>query len=113
MNAYFSIGNPFDWFWGEFGNYRRPLFEVAAGSFVANLLAVAVAMFSLQVYDRVIPGRSIGTLVGLSAMALAAFACQNASSLVRSSVVAEPGSIVKRTGDTEMLDQLLPPAGSL
>ena len=50
------------WFWGEMLAFRRNLFEVAMGSFVANLLAVAVALFSLQVYDRVIPHQSVATL---------------------------------------------------
>ncbi len=50
------------WFWGKIQSYRRIIFEVALGSFVANLLAVAVALFSLQVYDRVIPHQSTATL---------------------------------------------------
>ncbi len=50
------------WFWGKIQSYRRIIFEVALGSFVANLLAVAVALFSLQVYDRVIPHQSTSTL---------------------------------------------------
>ena len=53
---------PAHWFWGEFPRFRRQLVEVAMGSFVANLLAVAVALFSLQVYDRVIPHQSEATL---------------------------------------------------
>lgn len=50
------------WFWGEFHRFRKALGEIALGSFVANLLAVAVALFSLQVYDRVIPHQSEATL---------------------------------------------------
>jgi ATP-binding cassette subfamily C protein LapB len=55
------------WFWGQFGRFKRQLGEVALGSFVANLLAVAVALFSLQVYDRVIPHQSEATLWVLAA----------------------------------------------
>jgi len=66
------------WFWGEISKFRRIIFEVALGSFVANLLAVAVALFSLQVYDRVIPHQSTSTLMVLAigaglAMLLEAF----------------------------------------
>ncbi len=50
------------WFWGEVLKFRRHILEVALGSFVANLLAVGVALFSLQVYDRVIPHQSVATL---------------------------------------------------
>lgn len=58
---------PKHWFWGEFDRFRRQLVEVALGSFVANLLAVSVALFSLQVYDRVIPHQSEATLWVLAA----------------------------------------------
>ncbi|WP_439655574.1 ATP-binding cassette domain-containing protein [Sulfitobacter aquimarinus] len=58
---------PKHWFWGHFGQFRRQLGEVALGSFTANLLAVAVALFSLQVYDRVIPHQSEATLWVLAA----------------------------------------------
>lgn len=50
------------WFWGEFRRFRKAFGEIALGSFVANVLAVAVALFSLQVYDRVIPHQSEATL---------------------------------------------------
>lgn len=58
---------PAHWFWGQFERFRRQMAEVAVGSFVANLLAVAVALFSLQVYDRVIPHQSEATLWVLAA----------------------------------------------
>lgn len=57
-----SKGAEGHWFWSRIQSYRRIIFEVALGSFVANLLAVAVALFSLQVYDRVIPHQSTATL---------------------------------------------------
>ena len=50
------------WFWGEIAKYKRIMFDVCLGSFVANVLAVAVALFALQVYDRVIPHQSVETL---------------------------------------------------
>ena len=50
------------WFWGEFHRFRKALGEIALGSFTANVLAVSVALFSLQVYDRVIPHQSEATL---------------------------------------------------
>ncbi len=50
------------WFWSEFFKYKALLGDIAVGSLVANVLAVAVALFSLQVYDRVIPHESFATL---------------------------------------------------
>jgi len=43
---------PAHWFWGNVPSvFVASLIEVANGTFVANLLAVAVALFSLQVYE--------------------------------------------------------------
>ncbi|MRU14596.1 ATP-binding cassette domain-containing protein [Roseovarius sp. A21] len=58
---------PPHWFWGQFAGFRRHIGEIVLGSFVANLLAVAVALFALQVYDRVIPHQSEATLWVLAA----------------------------------------------
>lgn len=60
------------WFWSELLRYKRLLGDVALGSLVANMLAVAVALFSLQVYDRVIPHQSSATLWVLAIGALLA-----------------------------------------
>ena len=67
-----SRARPSHWFWGQFYRFRRQVIEVALGSFVANLLAIAVALFSLQVYDRVIPHQSEATLWVLAIGALLA-----------------------------------------
>jgi ATP-binding cassette subfamily C protein LapB len=50
------------WFWSAFTPYCRQFGEIVLGSFVSNLLAVAIALFALQVYDRVIPHQSEATL---------------------------------------------------
>src|SRR3546814_13066973 len=40
----------------------RPYTHVMLASFVANMMALAGIMFSMQVYDRVIPAQSLHTL---------------------------------------------------
>ncbi|MGR3435676.1 MAG: ATP-binding cassette domain-containing protein, partial [Shimia sp.] len=64
------------WFWGGFLKYRAILGDIAMGSLVANMLAVAVALFSLQVYDRVIPHEGIATLWVLATGAFVALALE-------------------------------------
>lgn len=62
------------WFWRHFAPLRGRILDVALSSAFANLLAVAVSLFSLQVYDRVIPNQNQATLwvlVGGAALALA------------------------------------------
>ena len=62
-----SVDSESHWFWGQFRRFTKYFGEVALGSFTANILAVSVALFSLQVYDRVIPHQSEATLWVLAA----------------------------------------------
>lgn len=47
-------------------NYRGIVIEAVVASFLINMLALAVSLFSMQVYDRVIPTRSEYTLIILA-----------------------------------------------
>lgn len=95
------------WFWGEFRRYKRQLFEVAAGSFVANLLAVAVAMFSLQVYDRVIPYKSEATLWVLALGVLLAIGFEALLKYARSSLMDMTGKRIEMTVQARLMQALL------
>lgn len=50
----------------DLGNYKGILFEAIIATFLINMLALAVSLFSMQVYDRVIPTRSEYTLIILA-----------------------------------------------
>ncbi|WP_131667248.1 type I secretion system permease/ATPase [Psychrobacter pygoscelis] len=47
-------------------NYKHIVLEAVIASFLINMLALAVSLFSMQVYDRVIPTRSEYTLIILA-----------------------------------------------
>lgn len=95
------------WFWGEFPHYRRQLLEVAAGSMVANLLAVAVALFSLQVYDRVIPHQSEPTLWVLALGALIAVFLEGVLKMARSGLMDVTGRRIELTVQSRLMHRLL------
>lgn len=95
------------WFWDEFRHYRRQLIEVAAGSMVANLLAVAVAPFSLQIYDRVIPHQSEPTLWVLAIGALIAVVLEGMLKLARSSLMDMTGKRIELTVQARLMNRLL------
>lgn len=71
----------------------RRLGGVAIFSGVVNLLTLSGSIYMLQVYDRVIPSRSVGTLIGLSAIALAAFALQAYIDALRSRMLARTAAL--------------------
>ena len=95
------------WFWSELQNYRRQMLEVAAGSLVANILAVSVSLFSMQVYDRVIPYQSEPTLWVLAWGAMLAIVLEAALKLARSGLMDVTGKRVELTVQSRLMDKLL------
>ncbi|SFR78991.1 ATP-binding cassette, subfamily C, LapB [Stenotrophomonas maltophilia] len=68
----FAAGRAEHWFYGPLRQLWRSYVEVGAAAFVANLLAIATAIFAMQVYDRVVPVAAFDTLwVLASGVALA------------------------------------------
>jgi ATP-binding cassette, subfamily C, bacterial LapB len=98
---------PPHWFWGEFKHHRRAFTEVAAGSLVANLLAVSVALFSLQVYDRVIPHQSEPTLWVLAIGAFLAIALEGVLKLARSELMDMSGRKIELSVQARLMKRLL------
>ena len=95
------------WFWGQFTRFRQHFAEVAIGSFMANLLAVAVALFSLQVYDRVIPHQSEATLWVLAAGALLALLFEGFIKVARSQMLDGAGRQIEFGVQVLLMDRLL------
>lgn len=108
------------WFWGEFPKYRRQMGEIMLGSLVANVLAVAVALFSLQVYDRVVPHQSQATLWVLAIGALMAITMEGVLKLARARITDAAGrqvdmavqhKLMRRVIGLRMDQSPLPPSG--
>lgn len=95
------------WFWGELVRYKRHFGEVALGSFVANMLAVAVALFSLQVYDRVIPHQSLPTLWMLALGAGLAILLEAGIKIARARLMDGAGRAIELNVQKLLLQRLL------
>jgi ATP-binding cassette, subfamily C, bacterial LapB len=95
------------WFWGELLKQRRAVAEIALGSGVANLLAVAVALFSLQVYDRVIPHQSIETLWVLAIGAGMAIMLEALLRIARAKLIDDAGRRIDMTVQRLLIDRLM------
>ncbi|RWC64604.1 type I secretion system permease/ATPase [Mesorhizobium sp.] len=72
-------------------SFRRAFAGIALMSGVVNILALTGSFFMLQVYDRVIPGRSVPTLVGLAVFAGTLFVFQGVLELIRSRLLVRIG----------------------
>ena len=62
---------------------RRALLSVAMVSAVLNILLLSGSLYMMLVYDMVLPGRSIPTLIGLAIMVLVLYFFQGALDYVR------------------------------
>ncbi|MBR1120957.1 type I secretion system permease/ATPase [Bradyrhizobium lablabi] len=56
--------------------FRSALFAIAGFSAILNILALTGSLFMMEVYDRVLPSRSVPTLVGLLVLALTLYVFQ-------------------------------------
>ena len=65
---------------------RRIFWGLAAFSGLSNLLMLTGSFFMLQVYDRVLPGRSVPTLLALLSLAIVLYLFQGGLDLVRSRI---------------------------
>lgn len=79
---------------------RSAFIGVGVMSFVINFLYLTGSFFMLEVYDRVLPSRSIPTLVGLLLLAGGLYIVQGVLDLIRSRILIRIGSTLD-----EMLSQ--------
>ena len=79
------------WFWSELSKIRRRAWPVFVASLLINLLALALPLFSMNVYDRVLPNRATATLWVLAIGVLIAFGLDYAIRRARTNVIDQLG----------------------
>ncbi len=62
-----------NWFWSVITQYRKLYGEVIAAAVLVNLLALAAPIFTMNVYDRVVPNQATQTLWVLAIGVMIAF----------------------------------------
>ncbi|GAA0283538.1 type I secretion system permease/ATPase [Alteraurantiacibacter aestuarii] len=79
------------WFWAELRKERAAFRPVLLASLLVNFLALTLPLFSMNVYDRVIPNRAEATLWVLATGVLLAFSLEFALRAARTNVVDQIG----------------------
>ncbi len=79
------------WFWSEIHKQRRQFTPVLVATLLVNLLALALPLFSMNVYDRVIPNRAQSTLWVLALGVVFAFGIEYALRRARTAVLDQIG----------------------
>ncbi|WP_421377121.1 type I secretion system permease/ATPase [Paraburkholderia sp. DD10] len=62
-----TVPRPCHWFWGVVGQSWPIYAEVMVASMLVNLFALAMPLFTMNVYDRVVPNHTLETLWALAA----------------------------------------------
>ena len=93
---------PQHWFWSEVHKVRGQFWYVALAAMLVNLLAFALPLFSMNVYDRVIPNHAAATLWVLALGVFLAFSMEFGLRLARARLVDEIG----RTLDARLSQKL-------
>ena len=79
------------WFWSEIRRVRRSFYPVLGAALMINLLGFALPLFTMNVYDRVIPNKAVSSLWVLAVGALLAFAIEFALRLARATLLDDLG----------------------
>lgn len=79
------------WFWSEVWKVRRAFLYVALAAAVINMLALALPLFTMNVYDRIIPNKSVVSLWVLGLGVLLALGLEFSLRLARARLIDEVG----------------------
>src|SRR5262245_42222749 len=93
--------DPFDHRGSEVAQFlmscRKAFWGLAMFSGLSNLLMLTGSFFMLQVYDRVLPSRSVPTLIALLTLAIILYVFQGALDLVRTRISGRIGRFLEET----------------
>jgi PrtD family type I secretion system ABC transporter len=95
----------------ELGNALRAcrgaFIGVGVMSCIINLLYLTGSIFMLEVYDRVLPSRSVPTLVGLIILAAGLYMAQGALDLIRGRILGRVGTSLDETLNARVFDTIV------
>jgi ATP-binding cassette subfamily C protein len=86
---------------------RGAFIGVGLMSCVVNLLYLTGSIFMLEVYDRVLPSRSVPTLIGLIIIAAGLYMAQGALDVIRSRILGRIGTALDEALNTRVFDTVV------
>jgi len=86
---------------------RRAFLAIALFSGMSNILMLTGALFMLEIYDRVLPSRSVPTLVALLILAAALYGAQGIIDLIRSRILVRVGRSLDEAMSLRVYDAIV------
>ncbi|MGB5076786.1 MAG: type I secretion system permease/ATPase [Sphingorhabdus sp.] len=95
------------WFWSEVWSQRDQYAYVMLASLLINLLAFALPLFTMNVYDRIIPNKAAMSLWVLAMGAVFAISVEYSLRLARARLIDEVGRGIDARLSQRLLDKVL------
>ncbi|MGA7805308.1 type I secretion system permease/ATPase [Bradyrhizobium sp.] len=89
------------------GACRSAFIGVGVMSCIINLLYLTGSMFMLEVYDRVLPSRSVPTLIGLIVLAAGLYMAQGVLDVIRSRILGRVGTALDEALNARVFDTIV------
>src|SRR6202012_4014464 len=86
---------------------RSAFIGVGVMSCMINLLYLTGSLFMLEVYDRVLPSRSVPTLVGLAILAGGLYIAQGVLDLIRGRILGRVGTALDESLNARVFDTIV------
>jgi ATP-binding cassette subfamily C protein len=86
---------------------RRAFLAIALFSGMSNLLMLTGALFMLEIYDRVLPSRSVPTLVALLILVAGLYAAQGVIDAIRSRILVRVGHSLDEAMSSRVYDAIV------
>jgi ATP-binding cassette subfamily C protein LapB len=95
------------WFWQEVWRVRKSFGFVIAAATIINLLAFALPLFTMNVYDRIIPNKAVSSLWVLAVGVAIAFAMDFALRISRARLIDETGRKLDARLSQKLFEKLM------
>ncbi len=89
------------------GACRRAFLAIALFSGMSNILMLSGALFMLEIYDRVLPSRSVPTLIGLLILVAGLYGAQGLIDLIRSRILVRVGHSLDEAMSLRVYDAIV------
>lgn len=102
-----SVKQPKKWFWGTMKRNKPIYIKVAIAALVINMFILATPLFTMNVYDRVLPNNALDTLWVLAIGILVVMIFDFILKLLRAHFIEIAGKRADITMSSKIFDQLL------
>ncbi|SNS80465.1 ATP-binding cassette, subfamily C, LapB [Sphingomonas laterariae] len=95
------------WFWGAIARNRALYGQIVLAAFVSNILGLLAAIFSMVVYDRIIPNAATESLIALTTGVVVALGFDFVIRMLRAAFIDRAGERADLIMGRRIFDQLL------